>query len=483
MQKDVFLNQNKNRMKKIVLAAMTAAMAISNTMAEDFKTAGNGTVWTMTMLAGQTESGVTKTGDDTFTMTDNVEIADGDKFVIEDGITVLMADGAKLTISGEADFRANKRVRFTAADETAQPYGIFMDNDRSVTYFENIDFEYAGLKNFGAYGLEADNCTFTRHNAVSGTAALSMGTSGAEFRIAGCTFTECRKSGIGGAANYLNPVTVENCTFTGNGTANGNTPQLNLTTASEVVIRNCKVTGNPDLTMVGGIVVSNLVGMTGDLNTLIENNEIRDNRFGVAAYCEQTAVIRNNVIVDNNHETNPMNGGSGINIYDPYKTQTATITANYIEGNLWGITIIGGKNINVGKTEDENAADYNPGRNVFLNNGFGGTVYDLYNNSNNTIYAQGNYWKSVATQDRESIETVVFHKNDDARLGEVIFMPALESEPSGIGSVTAGDCDRCEVYTLNGTLLTVSPETLPRGIYVIKTKTGNRTAARKVVVK
>lgn len=163
--------------------------------------------------------------------------------------------------------------------------------------------------------------------------------------------------------------------------------------------------------------MSNLVGLTGELNTLIEGNEIRDNRFGLATYCEQTATIKNNIIVNNNHETNPNNGGSGINIYDPYKTQSTIITGNYIEGNLWGITIIGGRDVNVGKTENKNAADYNPGLNVFLNNGFGGTIYDLYNNSGNTVYAQGNHWKSVATQDRESIETVVFHKNDNSALG------------------------------------------------------------------
>ena len=471
-------------MRKIVLAAMTAAMAVTNTMAEDFKTAGNGTVWTMTLLSETAASGVTKTGEKTFTMADNVEIAEGDFFNIEDGITVKMDNNICLTISGDADFRANERVLFTATGETAKPYGIFMSNDNKVTNFTNIDFEYAGLKNFGLYGMDADNCTFTRHNGVSGNAALSMGTNGSEFHITNCTFTDCAKSAIGGAANYMNPVTIENCIFTGNGTANMNTPQLNITTAANVVIRNCKITGNPEHTMVGGIVVSNLVGLTGELNTLIEGNEIRDNRFGLATYCEQTAVIRNNTIVDNNHETNPMNGGSGINIYDPYKTQTTTITGNYIENNLWGITIIGGKNVNVGKTEDKDAEDYNPGLNVFLNNGFDGTPYDLYNNSTITVYAQGNYWKSVATQDRESIETVVFHKNDNAALGEVIFMPALDSDPTAIANTTITANGTTEIYTLDGIKLgTGDAANLPQGIYIMKTYTGTTSATRKIAVK
>lgn len=471
-------------MKKIVLATVIAATVITNTMAEDFKTAGNGTVWTMTMLSETEMSGVTKTDYNTFVMSDNVEIAEGDKFNIEDGITVMMNDNVRLTITGDADFRANARVLFTRNGETAEPYGIFMDNDRNVTYFTNIDFEYAGLKNFGTYGMEADNCTFRYHNAVSGTSALNMGTNGAEFRITDCTFTECSKSAVGGAANYMNPVTIENCTFTGNGTANVNMPQINLTTASNVVIRNCKITGYPEHNMVGGIVVSNLIGLTGTLNTLIEGNEIRDNRFGLAAYCEQTAIIKDNIIVDNNHETNPNNGGSGINVYDPYKTQTTTITGNYIEGNLWGITVIGGKSVNVGKIEDENATDYNPGLNVFFNNGFGGTIYDLYNNSTNTVYAQGNYWKSVATQDRESIETVIFHKNDNSTLGEVIFMPALDSDPTSIDITTSENGDTAtEIYTLDGKKTgTADYGSLSRGLYIMKTSTGKATTVRKIAV-
>ena len=178
------------------------------------------------------------------------------------------------------------------------------------------------------------------------------------------------------------------------------------------------------------------------------------------------------------------NGGSGINIYDPYKTQTTTITGNYIENNLWGITIIGGKNVNVGKTEDKDAEDYNPGLNVFLNNGFDGTPYDLYNNSTITVYAQGNYWKSVATQDRESIETVVFHKNDNAALGEVIFMPALDSDPTAIANTTITANGTTEIYTLNGTKLgTGDAANLPQGIYIMKTCTGTTSTTRKIAVK
>lgn len=469
-------------MRKILLTALTLMTALA-AMADSFKTSGDGTTWTMTRLAQTEGTGVTCDGV-TFTMASDVEIAEGDAFAIESGITVMMGGGVRLTVSGQADFRATERVLFTAADELEQPYGIFMDNTERVT-FQNIDFEYAGLRNFSSAGADITGCSFTRHNGISGTSALSMGTDGTSFTITECTFTECAKSAIGGAANYRNPVTITGCTFTANGTANTNTPQINLTTAENIIIKDCRIYGAPEHTMVGGIVVSNLVGLTGTLNTLIEDCEIRNNRFGVATYCEQTATIKNNVIVSNKYEVNAMNGGSGINIYDPYMTQTTTVTGNYIEDNLWGITVIGGRSVNIGKTGDPTADDYNPGLNVFLNNGNGGITYDLYNNSSNTVYAQGNYWKSVASQTQENIESVVFHKNDDPKLGEVIFMPALDEEPTAIGcipSITTG-CVRTEVYTLDGMRLGSIAEARRGTICVVKTTDGRHTTVRKVAVK
>ena len=119
-----------------------------------------------------------------------------------------------------------------------------------------------------------------------------------------------------------------------------------------------------------------------------------------------------------------MNGGSGISHYDPYMLTNAKIAGNHIEGSLWGVTIIGCKNVNLGRTDV--AADdpeYNNGGNTFKDNGNNGLLYDLYNNSANTVYAQNNTW-NVSSQTQEQIETVIFHKADDASLGEVIYLPA-----------------------------------------------------------
>lgn len=470
-------------MRKITFTVLMTFFAVFAAWADDFKTSGDGTVWTMGKLATTEGTGVTVNGT-TFTMANNVEIAEGDRFDIEGGIIVMLGDNVQLRISGDANFVATDRVLFTSAGDNARPYGIFVGSNNAVS-FENIDFEYAGLRCLGQQGLNVNNCTFKRHNGVSNSSALGLGASGASFVIKGCTFEECRRSAIGCAANYSTPVVIEDCRFIGNGTDNFNAPQVNLTVASSVVLRNNTIKGYPEHNKVGGVVVSNLVGFTGDLNTLIEGNEIRDNRFGVAVYNLQSVVMKNNVIIGNKYETNAMNGGSGINIYDPNKAQTAVITGNYIEDNLWGITVIGGKNVNIGKIGDESAADYNPGLNVFLNNGNGGGKYDLYNNSDNTVYAQGNYWKSVGRQDEESIETVVYHKKDNPSLGEVIFMPALVDEPTSIESVT-GDAgvEYVEVYTAGGvkvaTMRNADLTGLASGLYIVRMATAGGFVTRKV---
>lgn len=145
--------------------------------------------------------------------------------------------------------------------------------------------------------------------------------------------------------------------------------------------------------------------------------------------------IKDNTLTDNKYEENPMNGGSGISLYDPYQLTTAMISGNRIEGSLWGVTVIGCKDVNLGRTDvgtdDEN---YNAGGNTFKDNGNGGELYDLYNNSANTVYAQNNTW-NVSSQTQEEIETVIVHKADDATLGEVIYWPAANGA-SGVESVT-----------------------------------------------
>ena len=218
----------------------------------------------------------------------------------------------------------------------------------------------------------------------------------------------------------------------------------------------------------GGIAIANWFGTEG-VKVNIEGCTIVDNRYGITTTGFMDIVIKGNTIVNNKFEANPYLGGSGINLSDSYYKQKAVITGNRIERNLWGITVIGCGDVNLGKTEvDVSAPDYNPGNNVFKDNGNGGTPYDLYNNSTNTVYAQGNYW-SVPVQDAENIETVIFHKNDFPSLGEVIYLPA--GNTVGIHSARLEKHAPKGIYRVDGSRVSEATlPTLPHGIYIINGK-------------
>lgn len=447
--------------RHFLLLAILLAAGTATSLASVFTTSGDGTVYSFEKLSSLSGSGVSRAGNQ-YVLSGSCTIAKGDQFVIDGGVNVAFDIESELVIEGSCDLRAPSPTTLTRWGSAAQCIGITVrSNDSHPTEVSNLTFEYVGLRS--SSDMHVRSCHFFRHNgSLSG--ALYLGSDGASFRIEDCTFDECEKAAIGGAANYCCPVVIENCIFRKNSQANGNVPQLNLTVASNIEIRNCTVEGDPSLTMVGGIAISNFMGYEG-MKAVIENCTVTDNRYGITTLGIMDIRILNNDLRDNCHEVNANNGGSGISLYDPYLKQTAYIQGNHIEGSLWGITVIGCGDVNIGKTEvPADAPDYNPGRNTFLNNGNNGVLYDLYNNSTQTVYAQGNIW-NVAQQDESSIEQVVFHQPDNAALGQVIFMPA--GDPSAIRHPSAQDAPET-IYRLDGTK--VSHASLTHGIYIVNGK-------------
>ena len=431
-------------MKKALLLAGAAICFFLSMQAQDYTTPGTGTVYSFEALSSIPGSGVTLT-DGIYVVNGKVTIAENDAFVIDSGAEIRFGDEAELVVNGKADLRAESPTLLGGLSGTTSCYGMNMQSGE-VTEVSNLTFEEVGLRGGSSAGMHVNNCKFLHHNGTT-SAALFLGGDGASFEIIGCEFENCQKAAIGGAANYLCPVTIQDCVFRKNSQANGNIPQLNLTGAETITIKNCVVEGDSTLNMVGGIAVANWFGTAG-INVCIEDCEISDNRYGITTMGVMDVVIKNNQIVNNKFESNPNNGGSGISLYDPYYKQNAVITGNRIERSLWGITVIGCSEVNLGKTTvDTDASDYNPGGNVFIDNGNNGTLYDIYNNSSNTVYAQGNFW-NVASQDSVSIETVVYHKNDNPTLGEVIYMPA--GDVQGVRDVPGVGNGRDKMYNLLG---------------------------------
>ena len=448
-------------MKKFtfILAAILASGATS-AFAEEYVTAGDGTAYSFEILSGIEGSNVTKAADGSYEVTADITISNGDSFTLDQGATIKFGNDVRVCLEGTSVMDGGEdRTTFTRTSALAAPRGIWSESAEGPFVMTNVDMIYIGLSDHSEAGATITDCTFTEANGViSSVAAINCGKTGATYVISGCKFTECTVPAVGSGANIFTNLLIEDCELYDNNTSNTNKPQLNLTVGGEnpVIVRGCTITGT-GRTMVGGIDIGNVLAADAPNKVYIENNTITENRYGITTVGPLYIEIRNNTLINNNHDPNPMTGGSGISLAGYNYGQNGIIAGNHIEGHLWGITLIQCDDINCGQVDNPDS----PGGNVFKNNGNGGMKYDLYNNGKNTVYAQLNTW-SVDEQTEELIETVISHKNDAPNLGEVIFMPAAET--TGISTVEAeNDAPAC-YYNLQGNEVN-NPG---KGIYIVR---------------
>lgn len=392
---------------------------------ETFMTDGLGKTYTFADLAAIEYSGVQGTAGE-YTITADVTVAETDVIALGDAKKVVFNDAVTLSVDGMVDFVATEEVAFAAA-EGATPKPIYFTGDvESGGSFKNIAFNAVTIRYYGVADVNVENCSFT--GVTASEPCVNLGGDGL-VTVSNCEFIENAYPAVSGAANLQTPIIVQDCYLYKNSQTARNKPQINLTPGGDgvcKVLRNT-IIGPAEVTMNGGICVSNMMSLGGTNNVEIIGNKVSDNRYGIAIYGQVNATISDNVLMNNKYESNPMNGGSGVSLYG-MGTQKIYMSGNHIEGHYWGITNIfytANPILNLGNlTEGEN---YNPGGNVFVDNGNGGVLYDLYNNSTGDVMAQGNTW-NVDVQDEASIEGVIYHKVDNASLGLVTFMPAAQGE-------------------------------------------------------
>jgi len=451
--------------RRLTLFALMAAMVCQMAQAQDvFTTKGDGTTYSIKGLAQIAEAGVESLPKDNgnaappkYGLTKSITIAEGDRFEMESNLHVLFAKDVRLTIEGEADFSKAWSV-YDVYDENEQTAASIRLKSKAATFIDKCVFRHLGVEVMGEGAVQLRACSFLKHNG-STAAALYFISAGAAATIEACIFEDCQKAAIGSAANASQPMTINECVIMNNSLANNNIPQINITAANPVNIIGGCVIGNTENTMVGGIGISNFMGYDADIT--IRDCQIEDNRYGIGLVGPAARIVLDsNMLKNNRYETNPMNGGSGISLYDPYQQTEAVITGNHIEGSLWGVTVIGCKNVNLGCLDA--GENYNPGGNVFKDNGNNSQLYDLYNNSTITVYAQGNTW-NVSEQTEEQIETVIFHKNDNPALGQVIYMPAANT--TSIKDIHT-NVQNTAFYDLQGRKTKASS----KGIYIVNGK-------------
>lgn len=383
---------------------------------------GNGTTYTLNdlvevgcVLHDEANATYNITTDITISATDrlyiSVENAPSALFFNEDDLTLTIK--GSMVVEGEEEEDLHYYIGMQV---NAQHGRIRFEDASEPSRISRCDFTaLSGIQIIGSDVIFED-CKMLNFNTFTQSSVVNCLNCSPVFTH--CKFFSNEGAAISSPANGQASPQILNCLFFDSVTSNANLPQINLGPGAQDTIRivNCTIVGLYDRS--GGIAIADLMG-TGETKILMKDNIVKNNRYG---YNQQgknlSSVIVGNQFIDNNKETNPMNGGSGISIYGFDENNKAVLRNNIITGNLWGITVINAADVNLGTEDDW-------GHNQIHDNGNGGVVYDLYNNTDRDIMAVGNYW---GTTDAQEIEENITHQYDNPDLGLVHYVPFATNE-------------------------------------------------------
>ncbi len=489
-------------MKQITLSILLAFLTFSSLFAQDYTTPNTGVVWSLADIAAASPATITGSGSN-YTLLGNLTVAENDTVLIETNLTLSIDAGLRITVFGTFIVDSNQ-VTFTAIDQAA-PYDGFRFEDNSVINIKNSTITYGGgLRVLTANFIITDSTLSFNVSGTTSSAVIQLSKGKPQILFNTITFNE--NPAIGSAANAQVSAVINGNYIEGNNIVNSNRPQINLgvTIPSETLqIINNTIIGDPANDMAGGIALANFVG--GNMDANITQNIIRNNRYGIAILGTNANVeITYNIIEDNNTQGNPDLGGSGINVISASSIMTVNIIGNEIRRNLWGITLQDQAMINLG------ADVTNGGNNTFSENGNGGVVYALYNNTPNTILAKQNCWIEGQESTAQDVEGVIFHNVDDPSLGEVVFEPFLCGITVGIEDNNLANFgfypnpvkneinfnnihsfETVEIYGIHGNLISTKvilegvqtlPVNLPSGLYFVNFSSKTGSITKKMIV-
>lgn len=384
---------------------------------QEFSTPNLGVNWSLEDVL-QNSEGVVSFEDNVYTISQDILVAQNDTLTLSVNQNILMDEDVLLTVEGTflSLGQPESLVTINASDSLTPYKGFRFTEESTVKINATVINNGGGLKAITPNFEMTNSFLSYNHSGVStgGVVSFSYGSP----LVQGNSFTENDLPAVSSPANRMVSARIIDNVIYGNGQANLNRPQINMGTTGldTLKIIGNLITGDRNLNMVGGIGISNFTG--GDIVAVIEGNTITDNRYGITvaggnAYVE----IVDNMIEDNDTQGDPMLGGSGISVNSTVDSQHIIAKLNSIRGNLWGITIIDKASMNLGDDED------NEGGNVFADNGNGGVVYALYNNSTSMILAKHNCWIEGGDPTLEEVAEVIVDVADDATLGEVIYDP------------------------------------------------------------
>lgn len=387
-----------------------------------YTTPGNGQSFTLSDLLLTEPAVVVLSGTNEYTLNADLTIAANDTLKIDNQTTLKITENVLVTVFGNFETYANDSDTeniLVTAENPLQPYAGFRLEEGSKSMFYNTTFEYGGGFKVLSEDFFMNNC-IVRYMSEGESTGAAISFSRGRPIIAQSHFLMNDLPAIASGANQSVAVRIMDNIFEKNGQLNENRPQINLSSSgtqdSITIVRNT-VIGDITKEMVGGIAVANFYGSPNYVQII--DNEIYDNRYGIALYgSNEFALIKENIIRDNNTQNEPMQGGSGINLYsagDEINTNVI-VTGNTIERNLWGITLQGNAYANLG-----DGSTFSPGLNTFDGNGNNGILYALYNNTANDLWAMNNCWIAGEEATENEVENVIFHQIDESNLGYVDF--------------------------------------------------------------
>lgn len=372
---------------------------------------GTGATYTLAELVSVSQGAITHEGETFFIHTD-ITVSNTDKLLINKNSTIKVAAGVLLTFIGTLESNPPVEAVFTAIDPEA-PFKGFRFVGSSASVLRNTIIEYSGGLQLINSHMLVEDCVF-RYNDMSHTAgAITLSNSHPVIRYN--QFFENAGSAISSNVNSTSSPQILFNQILRNGTANTNRPQINLGPGGEDTLRiiGNRVTGA--FPMAGGIGISNMLGI-GQTRAVVKDNTITDNRYGYAQIGNNIhVVVTGNTVINNNIQNDPQQGGSGLNFYGTLNTNQALVSRNIIRGNLWGVTIQGNAQPNLGSNGRNREIT---GNNIIEGNGNGGQLFALYNNTSNTIQAQFNFW---GTTDLDEVRSGIFGRNQNSDLGTVNF--------------------------------------------------------------
>lgn len=400
---------------KSLITAFILLLFVTSSYA-DYTTPGTGKVWNLDSLVQNSAGAVTFSGGEYFFNT-NIFLANSDTLKILNNATVKVGSALLFNVYGTLIINPPDSVKFTAIDTNSKYMGFRLDSLSDASVMKRLIFEHANSIYFFYSNALLDSST-VRYNTYAGTGARS----GAVYMFqSNPTIRSCKiygnyRSAIGSGANIPSSPIILNNLIYGNTTANGNYPQINLGAGgpTPIIIR-----GNQILrasTNAGAIAFLPIGGVP---SLIIENNLIKNNRFGIGLLAGGiNAYINNNTIDSCNTQGSPSLGGSGLNFAGGWTTSSVICTRNTIRWNLWGVTIQNTAKPNLGDLTSSDTTD--KGLNIIYGNGNTGVIYDLYNNTPDTIKAENNFWGTPLI---DSVEAHIFHQPDNPALGYVDYLP------------------------------------------------------------